>query len=165
MEAFREGKAVMTFASLESISDYYDDMDDSLGFVMPPKPDYWDSYHSYANDSVYVMPGCFDAETASDIAFAFNLYTNAVPGWDCREDQLEPFWSVFDDERAVYETLNMFAFADNGIHSKAEALLEEEFTLEGWMIWDQIIQGGSPSAYLEEISSTWDGIVREANGY
>lgn len=165
--AFKEGQAAMTFAGLSYMSNgLYGDMWDELGFVMPPKPDYGAPYHSYTTDSVFVIPACYDTETADAIAFAYNLYTNATPGWEERYVNLDPFYSLFWDERAVEETLNMFAFAENGIHNKAESLLDANFYSELDGLWgDMAVFGKSLRTSLNALGSTWEGIVAEANGY
>lgn len=39
-----------------------------------------DHYVNYAKDNVFVIPSCYDEDKAWKLAFAYNLYTDPVPG-------------------------------------------------------------------------------------
>ena len=84
--AFQNGKAAMQFgeeALCKTNAPYGENcMSDEVGFVILPKPDGQKEYHTYVYGNVWVIPSCYDAETASDIAFAYNLYTDELPGYD-----------------------------------------------------------------------------------
>ncbi len=109
LSAFREGKAAMQFAeeSLCKPEGPYgeNNMSDEIGFVVPPKPDGQEEYYTYVYGNVWVIPSCYDAETAADIAFAYNLYTNETPGYNDPASYQEQYYSHFEDERACDETL------------------------------------------------------------
>jgi len=100
-------------------------MEDEIGFVLPPKPDGADAYHSYVCDNIVIIPSCYDAETASNIAFAYNLYTATIPGYDDPDDWMSTYYAHFDDERAVDETIAKF---NDGItaHFLTQTLVPED---------------------------------------
>ncbi len=110
IRAFQEGRATMQFgeeALCKPDGPYGENnMSDEIGFVVPPKPDGQEEYYTYVYGNVWVIPSCYDAETAADIAFAYNLYTNETPGYN-DEPALyqEGYYSHFEDERACDETL------------------------------------------------------------
>ena len=104
IQAFQEGKAAMQFNELYRCapgSDYGDSMEDGVGFVMPPKPDGTENYHSYLFDNVMVIPSCYDAETAADIAYAYNLYTSQLMAEEGGEGWQELYYFYFRNKKVV----------------------------------------------------------------
>ena len=75
--AFANGEAVFTCAESYKAGDWAD-MEDDFGFVCFPMGPRMDHYVNYAQDNVFVIPSCYDAEKAWKIAFAFNLYNEPV---------------------------------------------------------------------------------------
>ena len=112
--AFQEGKAAMQFAEealCKPDAPYGEScMTDAVGFVVPPKPDGQEEYYTYVYGNIWVIPSCYDAETAADIAFAYDLYTNQTPGYNDPVSYGEPYYPDFYrsgkyDERVIKETL------------------------------------------------------------
>lgn len=88
---------------------------DELGFVMFPKGPNADDYTNCWTEYPLAIPACYDDERAWKIAFAWNLYTEEVPGYegniaegilsyDCYVDLNQYRMGNFDS-RAVDETL------------------------------------------------------------
>lgn len=80
---FRDGKAVFCFDQeycFEPGNLFYN-MEDELGFVMFPMGPNGESIQS-AEDNVYAIPGCYDAERAGKIAFAYDVFNAYVPGYE-----------------------------------------------------------------------------------
>lgn len=80
------------------------DMEDEIGFVTFPKGPNDEDYVDGIQKDVLVIPGCYDAKKAWQIAFAYNLWTDDVPGY---EDiiYLEHNWKYNLDSRALRETI------------------------------------------------------------
>lgn len=143
----------------------YDQMEDEIGFVCCPKPDGADTYHSYFDDSVAVIPACYDAQTAADIAFAYNLWTNPVPGYEESEDSWKKYYQVHNiDERAINETMEII-FEEGvsaGLHSY---LLEEEKdgALTGELYWNWPFVNETTEEVIARLMPVWDAAVTKAN--
>lgn len=167
VEAFQKGKAAMQFNEVWTCehSYYYgDNMEDEVGFVMPPKPDGADGYHSYAYFNVAVIPSCFDAETAGNIAYAYNLYTTPMKGYDDPERwklEFEAFYNC--DERAIDETLAYFQDGKSVI-SMNQLLIDKFDDIIGPdFLWMYPFKEVTPEEQLKKISEEWDAIIAEAN--
>lgn len=169
MDAFGEGKAVMTFGEeymLQPSADY-GWMEDELGFVMPPKPDGAADYHSYVSDNIAIIPACFDEEEAGNIAFAYNVYTMTTPGYDNPDAWMDSYYEYMD-YRAVEETLPYFQYEEN-----AHFLLETIVDVSGGsdlsfdIRWNYPrnfrIYGYTPADQIAAIKDKWDAICAEAN--
>ena len=82
------------------------EMTDEIGFVMFPKgPNATDYTNCWTNNYV-AIPACYDAERAWKIAFAYDLYTDDVPGYEGFVDFSQYRNGAFDF-RAIDETLTM----------------------------------------------------------
>ncbi len=79
---------------------------DEYGFVMFPKGPQATDYTNVWSNNVVVIPGCYDAEKANKIAFAYNLFTDDVPGYEGYVD-LSQYRNGCMDFRAIDETINM----------------------------------------------------------
>jgi len=165
VSAFQEGKAAMTFAEeyrCEPNREYGDYMEDEVGFVLPPKPEYAASYHSYVNNNIYVIPSCYDAETASRIAFAFNVYTMPTPGYDDPDDWIEQYYAHFGDERAVEETIAYFANTAQ-VFYPLDTLVSDNDKLENDLLWKYPFTTETPKERVENIKESWNALLEEAN--
>lgn len=177
--AFREGKAAMQFSEVYRCSpgnDYGDCMEDDVGFVMPPKPHEAADYCSYAYDNIMVIPSCYDEETASNIAYAYNLYTSKLMAEEGGEGWQEQYYSYFsydkivdgkvryfDDERAVEETLSYFTDASKVkqlnsivVYGLGDVMGEDLF----WMYPFETI---TPEEQIKLISEEWNALIAETN--
>lgn len=161
--AFREGKAAMQFNeeyNCQPGNNYGDQMEDAVGFVMPPKPDGQADYYSYVCDNITIIPSCYDDETAGNIAFAYNVYTMATPGYDDPDDWKEQYYAHFEDERAVDETIVRF---NDG--KSANFLLQTlvPADLGPDLLWVYPFANVTPADQVAAIKDSWDAIVAEVN--
>ncbi len=165
--AFREGKAAMQFAeeSLCKPDGPYgkNTMTDEIGFVVPPKPDGQEEYYTYVYGNVWVIPVCYDAETAADIAFAYNLYTNETPGYHDPAPYQEQYYSHFEDERACDETLPYY-------NDKAKTTVNflTRYLVNGLDITDLTqyypFAEKTPEECVEEVWDSWQVLIDASNG-
>lgn len=82
------------------------DMVDEIGFVMYPKGPQATDYTNCWDNNPAAIPACYDADRAWKIAFAYNLYTDDVPGYEGYLD-LGQYRNYNFDSRAVDETCTM----------------------------------------------------------
>ena len=80
------------------------DMEDELGFAMFPKGPKG-SLIQTAQDNVYVIPGCYDADKAWKCAFAFDTWNELVPGYEDYNPFVNTTRTGNFDERACTETV------------------------------------------------------------
>ena len=161
--AFQEGKAAMQFAEeyvCQPTNIYGDDMEDAVGFVMPPKPDGAASYKSYVCDNITIIPSCYDAEMAGNIAFAYNVYTMATPGYDDPDAWKETYYNHFEDERAVDETIVMF---NDGVSTNFlnQTLVPNDLGPD--LLWQYPFANVTPADQVAAIKDSWDAILAEVN--
>ncbi len=82
------------------------EMTDEIGFVMFPKGPQATDYTNVWSNNPAAIPGCYDADRAWKIAFAYNLYTDDVPGYENYVD-LSQYRNGCMDFRTIDETINM----------------------------------------------------------
>lgn len=168
--AFQEGKAAMQFgeeALCKPDAPYGENcMIDAVGFVLPPKPDGQEEYHSYVYGNVWVIPSCYDAETAADIAFAYNIYTQQVPGYEALpEDYLDPYYFDFYrageyDERAVRETIRHYNYGETANFLTC-------YLVDGLNVRDLTMNypfvERTPEECVEEVWDSWQKLIDASN--
>lgn len=165
VSAFQEGKSAMQFNEIENchpFSYYGDQMEDKVGFVMPPKPDGAEHYHSYLCDDIMVIPSCYDAETAGNIAYAYNLYMDMIISEEGTEWK-DKFYYYFDDERAVEETLQYFADVTSTKQLRESLVYGLGDVMGPDLLWLYPFKEVALEAQIKEISEKWDALVEEAN--
>lgn len=188
---FFDEKAVMQFGeayymNVGTSGDYvntikYNNMDANIAFLCCPKPDEGkgsDTYHTYFSNNIAVMPVCYDAETAADIAFAYNLWTNQAPGYgEEDEDEWKEFYVSYEwDERSTNETLAIFYNEDiamnpylNFLEDLEKFTMEDEyFEIDGTLFYRWKFQRNEEGKFelgylLDDIISYWDETIEVAN--
>lgn len=90
------------------------DMEDELGFVMFPKGPQG-SLIQTAQDNVYVIPACYDADKAWKIAFCYDLWNEYVTGYEDYNPYINSTRLGNFDERACTETVPLM-----GSHATTE---------------------------------------------
>ena len=165
--AFREGKAAMQFNeeyNCQPGNNYGDQMEDAVGFVMPPKPDGQADYFSYVCDNITIIPSCYDAETAGNIAFAYNVYTMATPGYDDPDAWKETYYTHFEDERAVDETIVRFNDGVSTHFLHQTLVVDNEQEWGNSFLWSFPAFGGMTAAdKVAEVKDLWDSKCAAAN--
>lgn len=175
ISAFRGGKAAMQFGeeSLCKQDGPYgeNNMTDEVGFVSLPKPDGQKENYTYVYGNVWVIPSCYDEETAADIALAFNLYTVDT----ARREETETYTSPYEyddyypdfhregkyDERAVKETLPRY-------NDEETANFLTRYLVDGLDIRDLTksypFTEKTPEECVEEVWDSWQALIDVANG-
>jgi len=84
----------------------FSEMSDEVGFVMFPKGPQASDYVNCYSNNMQVIPGCYSQDKAWKIAFAYDIYTNDVPGYEGYYD--DSYLSRCNiNERAKDETIPM----------------------------------------------------------
>ena len=138
---------------------FLEDMQDEIGFVMFPKGPKMDDYINFWSNNPAAIPGCYDAEKAWKIAFAWNLWTNppAAEYYDYN-GYLSTARNGKFDERAVDETITMMTEKGTvAFHGMVPNL-----SLGSDFVWN-ITPGCVVSEQVEAIRDTWKSYVDEAN--
>ena len=164
MPAFAAGVAAMQFNEvyMTQPGQYYGEMEDELGFVCCPKPDWENSYHTGFYENIAVIPACYDEQTAADIAFAYNIWTNPAPGYENGTDWKEEYAENNLDERAFDETFEIFRQEGVG-HAPQMYLLEDSNFFSQDLFWSWPYDNRSVDEVIATIKPEWDALVTEVN--
>ena len=103
--AFANGEAAFTVAEAYNAGNWTD-MQDDYGFVCFPMGPKATDYTNCYNDNVYAIPACYDADRAWKIAFAYNLFTEPVPGYEDYAAWKSDYYKNFRDTESVDLTLS-----------------------------------------------------------
>lgn len=136
----------------------WSEMEDDFGFVCFPKGPKASDYTNCYNDNPYCIPACYDAEKAWKIAFAYDLYTEPVPGFEDYNERLAGFYDSFRDTESV--DLTITRMMENGMvtyHNMIPGL-----SLGSDVIWG-ISKDSTPAQQAEAIRNTWASYLEEAN--
>lgn len=162
--AFSTGQAAMQFAQSNVFYDKYNSythMTDELGFICCPRMDASVDYSMVSAGYVAVIPAFFDAKTASDIAFAYNLWTNPVPEDDtCDFDWRSLYEGITLDEKILTDTLPYYYEKNRG-EVPAHTLVTHD---AGFTFYYLMPFADAPLAQtLQELSSVLSIDVAKAN--
>lgn len=155
--AFANGEAVFTCAESYKAGDW-SEMEDDFGFVCFPMGPRMDHYVNFAQDNVYVIPSCYDAEKAWKIAFAFNLYTDPVPGYEDYEGWKSGYYQSFRDTESVDETLAIMVKSGVPMYEKAI----NGISMGEDLLWG-INEDNTPAQKAEAIRNTWQSYIDQTN--
>ncbi len=138
-------------------------MTDPVGYVMFPKgpkaSDYVSLWGEDFRHAFTCIPSNYDAERTWKIAFAWNLYTNEVPGYE-NSGEWKVGYEPYFDQRAIDETFSIMR--TNGTIDCCSAIPEinRELDLTYKMWYPQTAFDG----ILDECSRKWDYLVKRENG-
>ncbi|MBQ7359084.1 MAG: extracellular solute-binding protein [Lachnospiraceae bacterium] len=134
------------------------DMEDDFGFVCFPMGPNASDYTNCYTDNVMAIPACYDAEKAWKIAFAYNLWTEPVPGYEDEPVWKQNYYSNFKDTEAVDLTLQRMT--ENGMvtyHTFINGL-----SMGSDLYW-KISKENTPAQQAETIRPTWASYIDTAN--
>ncbi len=134
------------------------DMVDEIGFVMFPKGPQASDYTNCWFNNPAAIPACYDANRAWKIAFAYDLYTADVPGYEGYLD-LSQYRNYKFDSRAVDETCKMMTSKGMVTYHGLIANLD----MAAPFLWKFGPTTESVSAILDEVRDTYKAYIDEAN--
>ena len=133
-------------------------MEDDFGFVMFPKGPRANDYVTNAENNPIAIPASYDEDTAWKIMFAYNLWTEPIPGWENYFGIMDNCYAGFRDDRSVDETITMMP--DRGVmvwHSLISGLDTGSGFL--WDLWP----GNDVDAVIESRIVPWQTLIEETN--
>lgn len=157
--AFANGEAAFTCADAYRASSWNSDMEDDFGFVCFPMGPEMDHYVNYSQDNVYVIPSCYDEQKAWNIAFAYDLYTAPVPGYEDYEAWKSDYYQAFRDTESVDDTLAIMV--DSGVPMFEKAV--NGIDMGSDLYWG-ISDDNTPAQAAEAIKNTWQSYIDKTNG-
>ena len=110
------------------------------------------------SDNVYAIPACYDADKAWKIAFAYDLYTEPVPGFEDYSAYKSNYYSSMRDTESV--DLTVARLLKNGrttFHTLVPGI-----DLGPQLFW-AINKDNTPAAQAEASRDTWQAYLDEAN--
>lgn len=157
--AYQNGEAVFTADECYRAGQFNENgMEDDFGFVCFPKGPKAADYTNIYADNVYAIPACYDADKAWKIAFAYNLYTEPIPGFEDFATWKSGYYQNFRDTEAV--DLTIARLVENGrvtYHTLISGL-----DLGPDLFW-AINKDNTPAQQAEAIRNTWASYLEEAN--
>lgn len=161
--AFREGKAAFCVDDAYRFNDFAE-MEDDWGFVCFPKGPRATDYTNCYQDNVLVIPACYGDEKAWKIAFAYNLYTNPIPGYEDYEGWQSGYMTKSKDIESV--ELTLARMTKNGIityHSMVPGIELGEDLL--WTLGYPDANGelATPAQRAEGLRNAWNTKINEVN--
>ena len=135
------------------------EMVDDFGFVCFPKGPMATDYVNCYEDNVYVIPACYDHDRAWNIAFAYDLYTNPIPGFEGYADWKTNYYKSFRDTESV--DLTIARLMTNGTITYSSFITGLDMGPEFW--W-AINDDNTPAQQAETIRNTWQSYLDTANG-
>ncbi|MCM1026833.1 MAG: extracellular solute-binding protein [Roseburia sp.] len=158
-EAFITGKAAfcMEGAYCAGVDGQWSTMTDEYGFVCWPKGPRMDDYMNVAAPNPLAIPACYDADKAWKIAFAYNLYTDPVPGWEDYEGWMTDYLNYgFDMETMDYTIPRMI---DNIVQTYSGQI--QNLDTGNGFTWNFPWEG--VSAPVERMRDAWKSYIDATN--
>ena len=161
IEGFNEGNSAFRITEEYSKSDLQN-VSFEWGFVFFPKGPSCDELVSVYRENIQIVPNkCFTDEEVDNIMFAYDLYTNKVPGYeDDDEDWKLSAYAAYRDSRAVDETLTAMRLGKNGALRLEPYITGFETGDIAYSIWNN---ERTPVQLIEEAKNKWDILISEAN--
>lgn len=157
-QAFINGEAAFCTEAAYFAGGDLSPMEDDFGFVcFPMGPKATDYTNVYSNNPVCI-PACYDADKAWKLAFAYNLWTDPVPGYEDYEAWRAQYNKNFRDSEAVeYTIARMMVNGRLTYHGLIANLdLGNDLTYS-------LLNGQSVSENIESIRETWQTYIAESN--
>ncbi|MDE6168351.1 MAG: extracellular solute-binding protein, partial [Acetatifactor sp.] len=133
-------------------------MNDDFGFVCFPMGPRMDDYTNCWMNNPVVIPACYDEEKAWKLAFAYNLYTEVVPGYPEDAAFKSNYYKSFRDTESV--DLTIARLEENGFltyHGMVPGL-----DLGPDLFW-AINKDNTPAQQAETIRPVWAAYLEEVN--
>ncbi len=156
--AFVNGEGAFIAYDAYASSNEFKDMEDDFGFVCFPMGPNATDYCNVYKDNPYAIPGCYDADKAWKIAFAFNLYEGPVPGFEDYNGAANTYYNSMRDTESVDLTINRMW--KNGKYNYISLIPGLDTGAQ--FIWN-IGSWNPPAQQAEVIRNEWQSYIDEAN--
>lgn len=157
-QAFMNGDAVFCFDRAYMAGQDFKDMEDDFGFICYPKGSGASDYTNVWSNNPVVIPACYDDEKVWKLAFAYNLYTAEIPGYEDYDGWKSGYYNNFRDTESV--DLTLARMVENGVLNYADVIPNlkqgEDY------IW-KLDADLTPAQVTEEILNAWQSFIDEVN--
>ncbi len=169
ISAFKTGKAVFFADQVYRAGQMINDAErlDDFGCVVFPKNQNnsaMDEYVSFYEDNVYCIPACYDADKAWKCAFAYDLYTQPIPGYEDYSSWQNGQYPNFCDTEAVDETMTYLLQRGEVLHHTfiTDINMGEDIM---WGLGNADAEGKveTPAEAAERLRESWNAKVENAN--
>ena len=157
-EVFKNGLAAFMPEDAYNITGMCKDYEFKYGYVMVPKGPQASDYTNRWSNNPALLPACYDADRAWKIAFAWNLFTDDVPGYEGYDSQIENYMKAAPDLRIAEETCAMQT--EKGMVTWGGVVPNVNMGPD--LIWN-ITAGAVVSEKVEAIRDTWKAYIDDAN--
>lgn len=163
VSAFKEGKAAFCVDDGYRFNDFAS-MEDDWGFVCFPMGPNMKDYTNVYTDNVVVIPSCYDADRAWKLAFAYNLFTDPIFGFEDYEGWKSGYLAKSRDTESV--DLTLARMVKNGkvtYHNMISNLQlgEDLLWTMGFADENGVIE--TPAQRAERLRATWNSYIDAAN--
>ena len=159
-EAFKSGQAAFMPEDAYNITGMAKDWEFEYGYLMFPKgPNATNNdYTNRWSNNPSLIPANYDAERAWKIAFAWNLFTDPIPGYEDYDPQIENYMKATTDPRVAELTCAMQTKKGMVTH----AGMVPNVNMGPDLIWN-ISAGAVVSEKIDAIKGTWQEYIDAAN--
>jgi len=137
------------------------DMEDEWGCVAFPKGPKGETYVNITSDNITVIPNVYDAETAGKLAFIYDMWSNATPGYDDEYSWIGNKYN-FTDDRAVDETYAMLREPEHCVANATLYIGSVNDVLGSPLLWQ--LGGSTPAELVEAATPAWQALCDAFNG-
>ena len=137
------------------------DMADEWGCVAFPIGPNGETYVNITSDNVTVIPNVYNAETAGKLAFIYDMWSNATPGYEDEYGWIGTKYN-FTDERAVDETYAMLREPEHCVANATLYIGSVNDVLGSPLLWQ--LGGNEPAALVEAATPAWQALCDAFNG-
>lgn len=134
-------------------------VEDDWGFVCFPMGPQMDDYTNVYVDNPYVLPACYDADRAWKIAFALNVWTEPVPGFENSDNWKSTYYNNYSDTESVDYTISRML--KNGKVTYNDMITG--ISMGEDLLWGLGWSEETPAQAGERLRNSWDQYIAEAN--
>ena len=136
------------------------DMADEWGCVAFPIGPKGETYVNITSDNVTVIPNVYDDETVAKLAYIYDLWSNATPGYDDEYAWIGNKYN-FTDDRAVDETYAMLREGEHCVSNACLYLGSVNDILGSPLLWQ--LGGSAPQELVEAATPAWQALCDTFN--
>ena len=136
------------------------DMADEWGCVAFPIGPKGETYVNITSDNITVIPNVYDDAMAAKLAYIYDLWSNATPGYDDEFAWIGNKYN-FTDDRAVDETYAMLREPEHCVANAALYLGSVNDILGSPLLWQ--LGGSAPQELVEAATPAWQALCDTFN--
>ena len=137
------------------------DMADEWGCVAFPIGPKGTTYTNITSDNITVIPNVYDDETVAKLAYIYDLWSNATPGYDDEYAWIGNKYNYTDD-RAVDETYAMLREPEHCVANATLYIGSVNDVLGSPLLWQ--LGGSTPAELVEAATPAWQALCDAFNG-